>query len=334
MKNSKKINKICFKNFISQLRDIKTHKELVTFKIQFFKYSDYLGVFKEDAKRLLKNKELVLTNNKQSNIIISQPTTIKPFNFNLKGLNTLDEKINKLNDLKLKFEFKGLFNLLSDTSNLVYNPLYTRQQVIKDLNKFKSLKFFKVNYLSRYDLKRGYKHLSYKNGATQGHSKIYFIKSGLYVLKTLKKDDVSLKVFYVGNRYRTLLNSKSTKNKAFCPLKEDKFNLSSIDAYKVLNKKDSIKYYSYCNNNCLDKKNRQLLRDIRKSKKISRDSLIELLEDKREDLKDSIDNKVLSETNKVYLELQFQDIEESLSNLKSCDEDNSMDRETILDDYF
>ena len=62
--------------------------------------------------------------------------------------------------------------------------------------------------------------------------------------------------------------------------------------------------------------------------------MIELLEDKREDLKDSIDNKVLSETNKVYLELQFQDTEKYLSNLKSYDEDNSLEGETVLNDYF
>lgn len=332
--DNKRVQKICFKNFVSQLREIRNNKELTLFKLQFMEHKECLGIFKDDAKILLKNKELTL-DNKQSNVIISNPTEFKPLKFNLKGLNSVNDKIKRLNDLKLKYEFKGLFNLLSDSNNLVYNPLYTRQQVIKDLNKFKSLKFFKVNYLSRYDLKKEYRHLTYKNSAEVGHSKIYFIKSGLYVLKTLKKDDVSLKVFYVGNRYKTLLNNKSSnKIKVFCPLKEDKFNLSSIDAYKVLNKKDSIKYYSYCNNNCLDKKNRQLLRDIRKSKKISRDSLIESLEDKMEELEDSINNKVLSETNKIYLELQVQDIEKSLNDLKSYDEDNSIERKTILDDYF
>lgn len=334
MNMDKNIQKICFKNFVSQLREIRNNKELTTFKLQFMEHKECLGIFKDDAKTLLRNKELQLTlDNKQSNVIISNPTEFKPLKFNLKGLNSVNDKIKRLNDLKLKYEFKGLFNLLSDSNNLVYNPLYTRQQVIKDLNKFKSLKFFKVNYLSRYDLKKEYRHLTYKNNTDIGHSKVYFIKNGLYVMKTLKKDDISLKVFYVGNRYKTLLN-KSTKNKVFCPLKEDKFNLSCLDAYKVLDKKDNIKYYSYCNNNCLDKKNRQLLRDIRRSKKLSRDSLIESLEDKMEYLEDSINNKVLSELDKTYLELQFQDIEESLSNLKSCDEDNSMDRETILDDYF
>lgn len=332
--NDKKIQAVCFKNALRQLREINSKKDLISFKILYKEYSYSLGVFKSDFDSLLKNKELQLTlDNKQSNVIISEPTSFKPLKFNLKGLDTLDSKINKINNFKLKYEFKGLFNLLSDKSNLVYNPLYTRSRIIKDLNKFKSLKFFKVGYISRYNLKKEYKHLTYKNGADVGHSKIYFIKNGLYAVKTLKKDDITLKVFYVGNRYKTLLN-KSNNKKVFCPLKGDKFNLSSTEAYKVLNKKDNIRYYSYCNKIGLNKENRQLLKNIRKSKKLSRDSLIESLEDKMGDLKDSINNKVLSELDKTYLELQLQDIEESLSDLKSYDEDNSIERETYLSDYF
>lgn len=331
--NDKKIQAICFKNALRQLKEINSKKDLISFKILYKEYSYSLGVFKSDFDSLLKNKELQLKklDNNKSNVIISEPTVFKPLKFNLKGLDSVKDKIDRLGDLKLKFEFEGLFNLLSDECNLLYNPLWIRQQIIKDLNKFKSLKFFKVNYLSRYDLKKEYKKFTFKNDSGINHSKIYFIKSGLYLLKTLKKDDVSLKVFYVGNRYKTLLNKHNTYKRV---LKGEKFNLSSTEAYKVLDKKDNIKYYSYCNSIGLDKKNRQLLRDIRKSKKLSRDSLIELLEDKREDLKDSINNKVLSETNKVYLELQFQDIEESLGNLKSYDEDNSIERETYLSDYF
>lgn len=331
--DNKRIQKICFKNFVQQLREISSNKELLTFKLQFIEHKDCLGIFKDDAKTLLKNKELQLTlDNKQSNVIIEEPTSFEPLKFNLKGLNKVEEKIDRLNDFKLKFEFKGLFNLLNDRTNLIYNNLYTRQQIIKDLNLFKSLKFFKVGYVSRYDLKKDYKYLTFKNGSNVGHTKIYFIKNGLYAMKTLKKDDVTLKVFYVGNKYRTLLNNKS--NKIFCPLKQDKFNLSCLDAYKVLNKKDNIRYYSYCNKIGLDKKNRQLLRDIKKSKRMCRDSLIESLEEKMEDLNDSINNKVLSETDKIYLELQFQDTEKFLSDLKSHDEDNSLERETYLSDYF
>lgn len=331
--NDKKIQVICFKNALRQLREINSKKDLISFKILYKEYSYSLGVFKSDFDSFLKNKELQLKklDNNKSNVIISEPTLFKPLDFNIKGLNDLKDKIDRLGDLKLKFEFEGLFNLLSDECNLLYNPLWIRQQIIKDLNKFKSLKFFKVGYISRYDLKKDYKYLAFKNGAEIGHSKVYFIKSGLYVLKTLKKDDIGLKVFYVGQKYRTLLKAS---NKVICNLKDNKFNLSSTEAYKVLDKKDSIRYYTYCNNNCLDKKNRQLLRDIRKSKKMSRDSLIESLEDKMEELEDSINNKVLSDLDRTYLELQFQDTEKYLSDLKSHEENNSLDRETTLNDYF
>lgn len=332
--NNKKIQAICFKNAVGQLKEINNKKDLIRFKILYKKYSYSLGVFKSDFDSFLKNKELQLKklDNNKSNVIISEPTVFKPLKFNLKGLDSVKDKIDKIDNVKLNYEFNGLFNLLSDSVNLTYNSLSERNKIIKDLNKFKSLKFFKVNYISRYNLKKDFKKLVFKNNTDINHSKLYFIKSGLYVLKTLKKDDISLKVFYVGNKYRTLLNKSN--NKVLCNLKGEKFNLSSTEAYKVLNKKDSIRYYTYCNNNCLDKKNRQLLRDIRKSKKISRDSLIESLEDKMEDLEDSINNKVLSETDKIYLELQFQDCEKFLSDLKSHDEDNSLEGETILDDYF
>lgn len=331
--NNKKIQAICFKNAVEQLREINNKKDLIRFKILYKKYSYSLGVFKSDFDSFLKNKELQLKklDNNKSNVIISEPTVFKPLKFNLKGLDSVKDKIDKIDNVKLNYEFNGLFNLLSDSVNLTYNSLSERNKIIKDLNKFKSLKFFKVNYLSRYDLKKEYKKFTFKNDSSINHSKIYFIKSGLYLLKTLKKDDISLKVFYVGNKHKTLLNKHNTYKRV---LKGKKFNLSSTEAYKVLDKKDSIKYYSYCNNNCLDKKNRQLLREIRRTKKLSRDSLIESLEDKMEELEDNINNKVLSEIDKTYLELQFQDCEKFLSDLKSQDEDNSLEGETILNDYF
>lgn len=332
MKNSKKINQICFKNFLKELRQVKTHKELVILSNKV-ENGEFLGVFEKDAQKMLKNKFKYLRKQhlKKDCISCCIPKYQEPLIFNLKGLDGIEKKINKVNSPILKFEFEGLFNLLNDKNNLLYNPLFIRDKIIKDLNKFKSLKFFKIGYVSRYNLKNEFKYLSFKNDATIGHTKIYFIKNGLYVMKTLKKDDISLKVFYIGKKYKTLLKSSNNVKRT---LKGEKFNLSSTEAYKVLNKKDSIKYYSYCNSNCLDKKNRQLLRDIRKSKKISRDSLIESLEDKMEDLEDSINNKVLSETDKIYLELQFQDCEKFLSDLKSHDEDNSLEGETTLDDYF
>lgn len=321
-------DKIYFDAFKRHYGSIDSMEELKDAKKAFNVSYQKLGIYKPTVHRFLNAKSREFKNS--LNVVISDPKELEPLKFNLKGLDKLEYLIGKLNDLKLKYEFKGLFNLLSDSSNLVYNPLWIRQKIIKDLNKFKSLKFFKIGYISRYNLKNEYKFLTYKNGSTIGHSKVYFIKNGLYVLKTLKKDDITLKVFYVGKKYKTLLNKYTYKK----VLKGEKYNLSCLDAYKVLNKEDNIKFYAYCNNNCLDKKNRKLLRDIRKSKKMSRDSLIESLEDRMEELKDNINNKVLSETKKIYLELQLQDTEKYLSDLKSHEENNSLDRETVLNDYF
>ena len=306
-------DKIYFNAFKRHYSNIRTVEELKNAEKAFYVSYKQLGIYKPTVSRFLNAKRRELEDNSLSTLI-SDVEELEPLNFNLKGLDSINNKISKLND----------------KNNLVYNPLWIRQQVIKDLNRFKSLKFFKVNYLSRYDLKKEFKYLAFKNGADIGHSKVYFIKKGLYVLKTLKKDDITLKVFYIGKKYKTLLTCNTPKR----VLKGDKFNLSSTEAYKVLDKKDSIKYYTYCNTNGLDKKNRQLLRDIRKSKRMSRDSLIESLEDKMEDLTDNINNKVLSETERTYLELQFQDAEKLLSDLKSHDEDNSIERETYLSDYF
>lgn len=330
MKNNKEINKICFKNFLKELKQIKTHKELVILSNKV-ENSEFLGVFKKDAQKMLKNKFKYFRkqNLKKNYISCCIPKYQEPLNFNLKGLDDIEKKISKLNDFKLKFEFEGFFNLLNDKNNLLYNPLWIRKQIIKDLNKFKSLRFFKVNYISRYDLKSEYKSLSFKNGSTKNHTKIYFIKSGLYVLKTLEHDNLNLKVFYIGKKYKTLLKPSKTHKKV---LKGEKFNISSTDAYKVLDKKDNMKYYSYCNSIGLDKKNRQLLKSIRRSKKPSKDSLIDYLEDRKDDILEDI--KISSELEVLYLEIELQEVEAKLQELKTFEEDNSLENETFLSDYF
>ena len=108
--------------------------------------------------------------------------------------------------------------------------------------------------------------------------------------------------------------------------------MSCIDAYKTLDKKDNIKYYSFCNKNGLDKTNRKLLKEIRRSKKPSKDSLIDYLEDRRNDILEDI--KISSNLEILYLEIELQEIEEKLQELKTLEEDNSMDNETYLSDYF
>ncbi len=327
MKNN--MSKILFKAYKKHYINVKSVDELEQAKKAF--YTCDFGVYQETIKKFLELKELEFKNN-SLNDLIKPIEEVEPITFNLKGLDSLKLKIDKLENLensKLKFEFEGLFNLLNDRTNLVYNNLYTRKQIIEDLNKFKSLKFFKVNYLSRYDLKSEYRYLAFKNDAKKEHSKLCFVKSGLYVLKTLKKDDISLKVFYIGKKYKTLIKSSSNVKRT---LKGSKFNVSCTEAYKTLNKKDNIRYYTYCNNMGLDKTNRQLLKSIRRSQKKSRESLIDSLEDRKMEILENI--KISSELEVLYLEIELQDIEQSLSNLKSCDEDNSLEDKTFLSDYF
>lgn len=321
-------SKIYFNAFKKYYSDINTVEELEKAKRDYCIISSKFGIYEDTVKKFLNYKELEFKNKSLNRLI--KPIEIKePLNFNLKGLDGLKSKINKLDNLKLKYEFEGLFNLLSDSKNLIYNPLGERTKIIKDLNKFKSLKFFKVGYISRYNLKNEYKRFTYKNDANQDHTKIYFIKNGLYLLKTVSKDDIHLKVFYIGKKYKTLLKPSNDFKRS---LKGDKYNLSSVDAYKTLDKKDNIKYYSFCNSIGLDKKNRDLLRSIRKSKKISRDSLIDSLEERIKEIKE--DMKISSELEVLYLEIELQDIKEKLQELKTFEEDNSMEDKTFLSDYF
>lgn len=319
---------IVFREFKNKYYGLTTIEELEMAKKDYNIISNDFGVYRECIENFLSNKQKEFKKD-SLNRLIKPIEELEPLIFNIKGLNDISNKIDKLNDHKLKFEFRGLFNLLSDEKNLVYNDLYTRKRIVKDLNKFKSLKFFKVNYLSRYNLKNEYKYLHYKNKCMKGHSKIYYIRSGLYVLQTLNHDGISLKVFYIGKRYKILLKSSNDFKRT---LKGEKFNLSSTEAYKVLDKKDNMKYYSYCNNMGLDKTNRRLLKSIRKSKRISRDSLIESLEDRKTDILEDI--KISSELQVLYLEIELQDIEEKLQELKTLEEDNSMDDKTSLNDYF
>ena len=80
------------------------------------------------------NPEYTIYDEESLNDLIKPFNEIEPLKFNLKGLDELESKISKIDSPKLKFEFKGLFNLLSDRNNLVYNNLHERDKIIKDLN--------------------------------------------------------------------------------------------------------------------------------------------------------------------------------------------------------
>lgn len=329
MDNKNMYSKIAFREFKKAYYGLSTVEELESAKRDYSIISNDFGIYRECIENFISLKEREFKK-EFLNSLIKPVETIEPLNFNIKGLDKVKTKIEKIDNSKLKFEFKGLFNLLNDRTNLVYNDLYTRKQIVKDLNKFKSLRFFKVGYISRYNLKNEFKHLTFKNGAELGHSKLYFINKGLYVLKTLDKDNITLKVFYIGNKYKTLLNSSSKTHKRV--LKEEKFNLSCIDAYKTLDKKDNIKYYSFCNNIGLDRSNRQLLRSIRRTKKPSKDSLIDYLEDRKNEILEDI--KISSNLDILYLEIELQEIEEKLQELKTLEENNTLEDKTFLSDYF
>lgn len=328
MKLNKKQNQILFNAYKKHYVSIKTVEQLEEAKKAFYaSFSDF-GDYQSTISNFLEIKEKKIKK-EFLNSLIKPFEESKPLKFNLKGLNDVKSKINKLDNPKLKYEFEGLFNLLNDHKNLIYNNLNERSKIIKDLNKFKSLKFFKVGYISRYDLKKEYRHLSYKNDAVQEHSKIHFIKNGLYVLKTLHHDNLTLKVFYIGNRYKTLIKQSNTPKRV---LKGEKYNLSSTEAYKVLDKEDNMKYYSYCNSMGLDKTNRQLLKSIRRSKRTSRDSLIDSLEERIKEIKEDIE--ISSNLEVLYLEIELQEVEAKLQELKTFEEDNSMEDKTFLSDYF
>lgn len=335
MINDKMYSKIVFNAYKRHYSSIKTVEQLYEAKKAFYaSFSDF-GDYQSTISNFLEIKEKKIKK-EFLNSLIKPFEESKPLKFNLKGLNDVKSKINKLDNPKLKYEFKGLFNLLNDHKNLIYNNLNERSKIIKDLNKFKSLKFFKVGYISRYDLKKEYRHLSYKNNAKKEHSKIYFIKSGLYVLKTLHHDNLSLKVFYIGKKYKTLLKSH---NKCKKVLKGDKFNLSSVEAYKTLDKRDSMRYYSYCNDMGLNKSNRDLLRSIR-SKRGGK-SFYQLLED-TEDRIDILNDKIYQYYNSndepfpisdlVHYEWELKELEENLYDWTH--ENNSYAPETELGDYL
>lgn len=320
--------KILFREFKKTYYGLNTVSELEQAKKDYKVISSSFGEFEPTVSKFIELKEKEFKE-LALNELIKPFEAVEPITFNLKGLSEVENKINRLDSPKLKFEFQGLFNLLNDKSNLVYNDLYTRKKIIKDLNKFKSLKFFKIGYISKYNLKNEYKYLNYKNDCIKGYSKIHFIKNGLYVVKTLNHDDITIKVFYIGNRYKTLLKPLNVQKRT---LKGEKYNLSSTEAYKVLDKKDNMKYYSYCNSIGLDKQNRSLLRSIRKSKKPSKDSFIDSLEERRKEIQEDI--KISSELKVLYLEIELQEVEAKLQELKTFEEDNSLENETFLSDYF
>jgi len=331
---SKQAQKSCFMEFKKQASSIKTEDDLRVLEKQFRRFSECFGVFKPtiDAFFITKHDEFKKA---RLNALIKPFEHVDALEFNLKGLDDVDKKINAIKDVKTKNAFNGLFNLLSDERNLIYNDLKTRQNVINDLNKFKSLNYFKIAYVSRFDLKKAFRYLSYKNGAEKFYSKLYFIEHGLYVLKTVEHDGLTIKAFYINNNVKTLLNGR--KSKKALP-KDVKFNKSSVDAWKTLEKEDNIRFYAYCNENGLDKKNRQLLKAIRQKQGGETFSLrLERVEDVLNELKSKYDelSTITLENGSVIPNYEYLNELDAITHeyWSLTEEHNSDDVETTIDDY-
>lgn len=270
---------------------------------------------------------------------ICRPTAWKALEFNLTGLERVERKIGQVKSAKLKNAFNGLFNLLADERNLVYNKLAKRQEVIDDLNRFKSFNFFKVAYVSAFDLKKPYRFLAVKADAQRFHSKLYMIEHGLYVLKTVETDGITLKAFYINNKVNTLLEKggRAANLKKAVP-RGDKFNLSSVDAWKSLEKEDNIRFYGYCNRAGLDKKNRQLLKEVRRMQ--GGESFLcylESVEDRLAKLEDAEDELSTITTSEGVVIQNYEYLDElervRLEYWRITEEHNSDDVPTDLGDY-
>lgn len=262
----------------------------------------------------------------------------KPLSFDIKkeDVEYVEKKVAQIKAPKLCFGFDGVLNLIKDKNNLIYNPLYIRKQIIRDLKTFKSLNGFKVSYINPSDLKKEYSFLAVKKDCKKGHSKLHYIGHGLYVLKTVNHDDITLKVFYIFNNVKTLLRKKGVQR---MPLKNDKFNLSSVDAWKTLKKDDNILFYGYCNDNGLNKSNRDLLKSIRKAgggKTFS--CYVEELKERLNELEKEYASNPTIELKNGSIIPNYEIIEplEEVRDkyLSLTEEHNSDNPETIIEDYY
>src|SRR5574344_1281746 len=122
MNKNNTYSKIALREFKRQYYGLSTVEELKSAKRDYNIVSNDFGIYKECVASFISLKEREFKNN-SLNKLIKPFEEQKPLNFNIKGLDSLEKKINKIDNSKLKFEFEGLFNLLSDRTNLVYNNL-------------------------------------------------------------------------------------------------------------------------------------------------------------------------------------------------------------------
>lgn len=292
-------NSNIYKNAIAIMREnIDNENKLLSIKKDIIMLNKNDNVYKDIIKQLLTFVNAILKVNFNKSVKIVNPIVFKPINntLDLEKIENIKTKLNTIKSNKLLYHFKGLINLLED-KNLIYNPLYKRNDIINYLDNFKSLDYFKIGYININDLDNKYSFLSVKKDKIKFFSKIQLINNCI-VFNTLEHDNISVKVLYTNKKdLKVFYRKNSNSNKI---LTDNKFNISSIDYNNInkLDKEDKIAYYTYLKNNMLNKQNRNLLKDINKSSYTSydetdilnvRNSILNKIEDLKEDLKD-LDN--------------------------------------------
>lgn len=316
-------NSNIYKNAIEMMKaNINDESTLKSIKKDIVMLNKNNNVYKDVIKQLLIFINAILEVNFNKGIVISNPTIFKPIknNLDVEKIEILRKKLNTIKSNKLLFNFEGLLNLLED-KNLIYNEIYKRNDIIDYLITFKSLNYFKIGYININDLNSKYSFLSVKKDKIKFYSKIQLINNCI-VFNTLEHDNITIKVLYTNKKHLDVFYRKNNTNKKV--LQDKKFNISSID-YKNINKldkQDKIKYYAYLKNNMLDKKNRRLLKDIKKSSYTSHDeidilnvrnSILNKIEDLKEDLEDL--NNFKSNIDIVNTILDLEDLNQDLLDL-------------------
>ena len=308
----------------------------------------------------LKKEKKEKKEKEKKKILICAPYIRCPYeNFlDTEDINEVLRKIGKIKNQKNKNHWRGFFNLLSD-KNLVYNNLYTRNKILKELKDLKSFNDFKVVYIKNKPLKKEYRHLLIKGDCIKDYTKLIYLNKFCYILKTVQKDGIELKAICAFNSVNKVYQKPEKK----CWLSgKERFNVSCLDAWKHLNKENNIMYYAWCNEHGLNKTNRDLLKKIRHKKEIkpfyvfieeieemisiissilSLNESIEKLEHENAPidlicpLEDRL-NELRSENdlNLSIKELEFLLYKKERQLLSFTEENNSLDIETTLKDYY
>ena len=316
-------NSNIYQNAIDMMKNnIEDEKKLLSIKKDIIMLNKNNNVYKDIIKQLLVFINAILEVNFNKGIKISNPIIFKPINntLDLEKIENIKNKLNTIKSNKLLYHFKGLINLLED-KNLIYNSIYKRNDIINYLDNFKSLDYFKIGYININDLDKKYAFLSVKKDKIKFYSKIQLINNCI-VFNTLEHDNISIKVLYINKKDLKVFYRKNNNNNKI--LTDNKFNISVNDYKNInkLNKEDKIAYYTYLKNNMLNKKNRNLLKDIKKSSYTSydetdilyvRNNILSKIEDLKEDL-NNLDN-FKSNIDIVNVILDLEDLNNDLLDL-------------------